>query len=242
MKSTTSPNRGAAIGEGSKTFDVERLDWGYSANGLSWPKKYLRLLKPRKQSVYLFLIDITIIGTLVLIFQPLITLLLRNEELFGARLTLPLDEAPENNTPAEHKIPRILHQTSATDKIPANWTASVQTCKDSYADWEYMVRFSFLARTCLLLTYPRSYGPTRPRETLSPPSTPRLLRFGITSTSPSNAPMPFDTLFSTILAVSTLTWIQSATTLFPSTRSKPTASLTMLSSSRQHLQEFPTIS
>lgn len=136
MRNTASPSRGNATNE-PKPYDEERLEWGSVPKTISWPKKYLRLLRPKKQSVYLFLIDITIISLLVLLFEPLITLLFRNEELFGARLTLPVDQTPSNSVPEENKIPRIFHQTSATKEIPEDWNALVKTCTDAYADWEY---------------------------------------------------------------------------------------------------------
>lgn len=91
--------------------------------------------------VCLLLIDLTIVGLLVHAFNPLITLLRRNEELFGARLALPLDTPFVDDSHAEYKIPRILHQTSATTVIPDKWKESVEGCKEVYSKFEYKVRF-----------------------------------------------------------------------------------------------------
>ncbi|KAF5657691.1 SUR1-like protein [Fusarium heterosporum] len=115
-------------------FDEERLDWAPSV-----PKKYLRLPRLRRSAVILALIDVFILSVLVNAFWPLITLLLRNEELFGARLTLPLNDTEFVPTlPEQQTIPRIFHQTSANETVPEAWKDLVKSCRDAYSDFEYM--------------------------------------------------------------------------------------------------------
>lgn len=84
-----------------------------------------------------------IVGLLLLAFEPLITLLRRNEELFGPRVTLSgpdtSDALPQTDRP--NKIPRILHQTTATDIIPDKWVQSQRSCKEAYADFDYKVKY-----------------------------------------------------------------------------------------------------
>ncbi|KAH7127360.1 nucleotide-diphospho-sugar transferase [Dactylonectria macrodidyma] len=130
----TSSSSSSSPSSNNKPFDEE---WGSVPRWSTWPKK-LRIPRLRKVTVILGLIDIAIVLLLVHAFEPLITLLRRNEELFGARLTLPL-----NDTVAEHAnsdnqtIPRIFHQTAATDKVPDAWVASHKSCQDAYSKFEY---------------------------------------------------------------------------------------------------------
>ena len=115
------------------SYDAERLQWEKTPR---WARKRLRL---RKTTVCLLVIDLLIVGILVHLFNPLITLLRRNEELFGARLTLPLDTPYAEDKPDQHTIPRIFHQTSATKDIPEKWLESVNGCKEVYKTFEYKV-------------------------------------------------------------------------------------------------------
>lgn len=46
------------------------------------------------------------------------------------------DNTPESWQP---KIPRILHQTTATNEIPDMWVESQKSCMDAYSDFEYKV-------------------------------------------------------------------------------------------------------
>ncbi|KAF7550249.1 hypothetical protein G7Z17_g5863 [Cylindrodendrum hubeiense] len=151
---TSSQNHGwsaTATADPSKEYDEERLSWTSGA----LPKKYMQLLKLRRASVWLLLADLVIVLLVVHAFEPLITLLVRNEELFGARLTLPL-----NGTSAAdehdhlHPIPRILHQTSATETIPDKWIQLQQSCKDSYSEFEYKHWTDESAREFISTEYP----------------------------------------------------------------------------------------
>ncbi|KAH8707876.1 Mannosyl phosphorylinositol ceramide synthase CSH1 [Beauveria bassiana] len=114
-----------------------------------------RLLLPRqrKAAALLLFIDVLIVVALVVILEPLITLLRRNEDLFTPRLTLPSTAAPE--TPGgKHKIPRILHQTTANDTIPAKWVESQRSCKEVYKDYKYMLWTDKGAEEFLAKEYP----------------------------------------------------------------------------------------
>jgi hypothetical protein len=133
---SSSPILGPSRADCQSPYDEERMDWAPSV-----PKKYLRLPRLRRSDVILLLIDIFIVTVLVNAFWPLITLLRRNEELFGARLTFSLNDTSFPPTlPEQQTIPRIFHQTSANETIPEAWTDLVQSCKNTYSDFEYMVR------------------------------------------------------------------------------------------------------
>ncbi|KAK7415063.1 CSG1/SUR1-like protein [Neonectria punicea] len=130
--SSSSPHR-------AKGYDEERLEWKSASVWSTWPKKLLRFPRLRSVAFVLLLIDLTILGLVVHTLEPLITLLRRNEELFGSRLAFTKDPLPyTENHPDQHKIPKILHQTGATDAIPDKWIKPQQSCKDAYSDFEYM--------------------------------------------------------------------------------------------------------
>ena len=123
------------ISSQSTAYDSERLG-----------RQYRRLYSPRlrKVAICLLLIDVTVIGLLVWSIEPLITLLSRNEELFGPRFTPSHNDTGVLKAPAgphrhEAKIPRILHQTCATATIPDTWVYPQRTCKEAYSDFEYKV-------------------------------------------------------------------------------------------------------
>ncbi|RSL60256.1 hypothetical protein CEP53_005509 [Fusarium sp. AF-6] len=167
----TSPNRGRSASpsaaplmanvDADDSYDEERLDWGKTAGGSvsrwsAWPRKILRLPRPRKYAALLLLTDIIIVSLVVLLFEPLITLLVRNEELFGARLTFPLDATPSaapKATQHPQTIPRIFHQTIATEEIPEKWIHSQQTCKEAYKDFEYKLWTDEIARNFIEAEY-----------------------------------------------------------------------------------------
>jgi inositol phosphorylceramide mannosyltransferase catalytic subunit len=125
-------------------YEDERLDWESPAprRGHWSERRWLRCL-PRLSKVALILavIDFVIVSSLVAIFFPLITLLVRNEELFGARLSLPL-ETPSNThqDTSKQTIPRIFHQTTKNETIREEWRDAHQSCQEAYSDFEYMVR------------------------------------------------------------------------------------------------------
>lgn len=91
--------------------------------------------------MFFFLIDLVIIVLLLRVLEPLITLLRRNEELFGPRVALSGHNTSNAWYQADHPsgIPRILHQTTAEEKIPDKWVQSQQSCKKAYSNFEYKV-------------------------------------------------------------------------------------------------------
>ncbi|KAH8672365.1 nucleotide-diphospho-sugar transferase [Ilyonectria robusta] len=140
----------SASASADKAYDEERLAWGGSVT-----KKYLQLPRLRRVSIYLLLADVFIVAFLVHAFEPLITLLVRNEELFGSRLVLPLNETLHPKPPAAlNKIPRILHQTSATEIIPDKWIHLQKSCKETYSEFEYKHWTDELARDFIAAEYP----------------------------------------------------------------------------------------
>ncbi|KAL1867139.1 hypothetical protein VTK73DRAFT_4333 [Phialemonium thermophilum] len=113
----------------------------------------LRFPRLRRSSVYLLVIDVTLIVLLLCEIEPLITLLRRNEELFGPRFRP--DEKPETGTdPEAQTIPHILHQTCATDIIPEAWVHSQQSCREAYSNFTYMLWTDELARDFIAREYP----------------------------------------------------------------------------------------
>ncbi|KAG5745192.1 hypothetical protein H9Q72_001907 [Fusarium xylarioides] len=137
--------------ERKNSYDEERLEWATP----SVPKKYLRLPRLRRSTVILLLIDFLIVAVLVHAFYPLITLLRRNEELFGARLTLPLNDTSfGEDVPAQRTIPRIFHQTSANETIPEAWKDLVKSCRETYSEFEYKHWTDAKARDFISEEYP----------------------------------------------------------------------------------------
>ena len=132
---SSSPILGPSRDDSKSPYDEERMEWGPSV-----PKKYLRLPRLGRSNMILLLIDVFIVTVLVNAFWPLITLLRRNEELFGARLTFELNGTSTPTLPEQQTIPRIFHQTSANETIRPAWAELVQSCKATYSDFEYMVR------------------------------------------------------------------------------------------------------
>ncbi|CAK7269602.1 CSG1/SUR1-like protein [Sporothrix epigloea] len=111
----------------------------------------------RRGNATLLLIDLLIVVSLLVAFEPLITLLRRNEEFFAPRVVLsgpanidPWDQAADK----PNGIPRILHQTTATEVIPEKWRDSQNSCKKAYKDFEYKLWTDQSARDFLALEYP----------------------------------------------------------------------------------------
>jgi hypothetical protein len=121
-------------------YDEENLEWG--SGSLQFPRRNCRLVpRPRRARVLLLLIDMMVVGLLLQIFEPLITLLHRNEELFGSRVALhtPVTPDSQHRITSLCEIPRILHQTTATETVPEKWIEPQQSCKEAYSDFEYKV-------------------------------------------------------------------------------------------------------
>lgn len=124
-----------------KLYDEERVNREFAPRWRSWPTKRFRLPRLKKTSVWLLLLDSLLVILLVRTLDPLITLLRRNEELFGARFTVSQEEetSVSSKHSPQHKIPRILHQTCANDTVPSVWVNSQHSCKEAYSDYEYKV-------------------------------------------------------------------------------------------------------
>lgn len=121
-------------------YDEENLGMGRGI--LQFPRRKSQLVpRPRRATVILLLIDLMVVGLLLQTFEPLITLLRRNEELFGSRVALHIPYTPDgrHQTTLSYQIPRILHQTTATETIPDKWIEPQQSCKGAYSDFEYKV-------------------------------------------------------------------------------------------------------
>ncbi|KAJ4127776.1 CSG1/SUR1-like protein [Fusarium equiseti] len=146
---SSSPILGPSRAESKSPYDEERMEWGPSV-----PKKYLRLPRLGRSNVILLLIDVFIVTVLVNAFWPLITLLRRNEELFGARLTFSLNDTSTPTLPEQQTIPRIFHQTSANETVRPAWKDLVQSCKATYSDFEYMHWTDAKARDFIAEEYP----------------------------------------------------------------------------------------
>ena len=99
---------------------------------------------PRKTVTFILLVTIAIIWSLVWFLEPLITLVRKNDSLFRPEIPFTQDHGNPTTSvpfgPGNNMVPQILHQTYATDRIPDKWKASQQSCKEAYADFEYMVR------------------------------------------------------------------------------------------------------
>ncbi|KAF4449358.1 putative glycosyltransferase C4F11.04c [Fusarium austroafricanum] len=120
-----------------------------------WAKNRFGRLRMRKATVYLLLIDLLVIALLVHAFEPLITLLRRNEELFGTQIELDHNDAIKTSPPADQqKIPRILHQTCKNETVPEVWVSSQQSCIETYHDFEYMLWTDERARHFISEEYP----------------------------------------------------------------------------------------
>jgi hypothetical protein len=120
-------------------YDEERLEWG-SGLRRNFLKKRLGLPRIKRLTGYLLLVDLVLVGLLLHSLEPLITLLYRNQELFGHQISIPFNRSSDLfNQPNEAVVPRILHQTCANDTIPGIWVSSQQSCIEAYSDFEYKV-------------------------------------------------------------------------------------------------------
>lgn len=125
-----------------KIHDEERLR-ADSRPGLR-PRPSNHRVGPIKIAPLLLLVDLVILGLLLYTFEPLITLLRRNKELFGPRVALPSSPVlfDRNHTAQSSKIPLILHQTTPKEMIPDRWVESQKSCKRAYSGFEYKVNLS----------------------------------------------------------------------------------------------------
>ncbi|KAI5460629.1 nucleotide-diphospho-sugar transferase [Mariannaea sp. PMI_226] len=132
-------------------YDEERLEWRFMPRWRYLQKQHLRIPRLGRVNVILLIIDLAVVGLLLRGFQPLITLLRRNDEMFGPRIHLSQQDTLGSS---QYKIPRILHQTTATDEIPEIWVESQKSCLDAYSDFEYKLWTDELARSFISDNYP----------------------------------------------------------------------------------------
>lgn len=131
---------GASNANNDTIYDEENLS--RNSGLLQFPRRSFQLVRrPERATVLLLLIDLVVVGLLLQTVEPLIILLRRNEELFGSRVDLHTTYTPDarHQTTSPWEIPRILHQTTATETIPDKWIESQQSCKEAYSDFEYKV-------------------------------------------------------------------------------------------------------
>lgn len=133
----------------SQDDSIRHFKSHYDAECLNFPvgpwwerqRRYMRTKRLRRSTIVLLLLDVLVVVLLVHTLEPLITLLLRNEELFKPRVSPQgLDGLNDlHKVNGSKHIPRILHQTTATDIIPDKWVESQKSCKEAYGDFEYKV-------------------------------------------------------------------------------------------------------
>jgi hypothetical protein len=138
------------FGSNERQYDEERqerLERDSPSSCQRWSMKYLRFPRlNRSAALMLLLVDLSIVCLLVYTLEPLITLLRRNDELFNPRITIPRNatwgSSHFDNEVSHPRIPRILHQTTPNTTIPEKWAQSQRSCRETYADFEYMVSLS----------------------------------------------------------------------------------------------------
>lgn len=116
--------------------------------------KISHLRRPSKTLITLLLIDFTILFALICILQPLISLLLHNQELFGTHIDLSQAEQSSPGKGEGPQIPRIFHQTCKNETIPPMWAEAQASCLDTYSDYEYKLWTDESARQFLSEEYP----------------------------------------------------------------------------------------
>jgi hypothetical protein len=119
-----------------------------------------------------------------------------------------LSAASERELNVTALIPKIIHQTYKTEKIPEHWMAGQQAVQELHQDWEYMVisLFPFLLledeesiRKRLIKS---SSGQTTKLTPSSHPTTPPSCQPTTPTTTQSSAPTLSAISFSTTMAAS----------------------------------------
>ena len=228
-----------------KIYDEERLETE-SGPRRRQRRTNQRVTLPSRTTVFLFLVNLVIVGLLLFALEPLITLLRRNKELFSPGMTLPSSSISydRNRIARLSHIPLILHQTTAKETIPDPWVRSQKSCKQAYSDFEYKVYLSICdcesfhhatathhdIRTPFFgmsLTVLASCG-LMPQLGISLPTTTHgSWILGTTTLSLSSGPTRSVILFCITMVVYTSTWIHGATKLCPFTNSDQAQQKTM---------------
>ncbi|KAM0342531.1 hypothetical protein ACHAPU_009505 [Fusarium lateritium] len=136
--------------------DEERRSFDPTSDGpydSSLPKTS-RCTKITRKAVRLLVADLVLLGIILHILSPLISLLQRNQELFSARFAITNGHASKSSTSVDHQIPRILHQTTKNDTIPTIWASSQASCLKAYSNYEYKLWTDDTARAFLEAEYP----------------------------------------------------------------------------------------
>ena len=144
----------ARFGKYERLYDEEHIELESPPHKRCVPKKF-GFPRFRKLTVYLILINLIILGLLIHSIRPLITLLIRNNELFAINFSVNHAAQPDAfQKPDGKKIPRILHQTAPNSSIPEIWAASQQSCQKAYSEFEYKLWTDEGAREFLKEEFP----------------------------------------------------------------------------------------
>ncbi|KAF5540145.1 glycosyltransferase family 32 [Fusarium mexicanum] len=144
----------ARFGKYERLYDEEHIELESPSYKRCVPKRF-KFPRFRKLTVYLILSNLIILGVLIHSIRPLITLLIRNNELFAINFSVDHAAQPDAfQRPDGKKIPRILHQTAPNSSIPEIWATSQQSCKEAYSDFEYKLWTDEGAREFLKEEFP----------------------------------------------------------------------------------------
>ncbi|KAF4998992.1 hypothetical protein FGRMN_2791 [Fusarium graminum] len=116
--------------------------------------KVSRYTKITRKAVWLLIADLVLLGVILHTLSPLISLLQHNQELFPARFRVTAGHVSKTLTPGDRQIPRILHQTTKNETIPAIWAESQASCLEVYSGYKYMLWTDDKARAFLEAEYP----------------------------------------------------------------------------------------
>jgi len=233
---TARSNQYELVNGAESQSSVSPFDYPYGI--LSW--RVPKIVYRTRKMFLLLIADLVLLGIILHILSPLISLLHHNQELFPAHFEVTGTQVSPSSIHLNHQIPRILHQTAKNETIPDIWVNSQASCLTTYSQYEYKVCSSaVLPRHVLILSF--SCG----RMTEPDPSLQLNIRgsykYGTIIHSLSNAPMLSDILLFTTMVGSILIWIPYATKRFLSTESKLIISLIIASSKVRYRRESPTI-
>lgn len=104
-------------------------------------RKCPRIRRQSWNAVCLLLVDLVLVGLLIHLLWPLISLLRHNKDLFPAHVVVTSHDPPEAfQPPKQPQVPRIFHQTCKNGTIPSIWAESQKSCLKTYSNFEYKVR------------------------------------------------------------------------------------------------------
>jgi hypothetical protein len=132
---TTCPNHYELIDPVERQSSDSDLDQLLKSSSWMVP----RFMSLKRKTSLLFIADLVLLGFILHILSPLISLLRHNKELFPAHVSITSSDVPKSFTPRDDQIPRILHQTTKNETIPSIWADSQASCLRIYSNYEYMV-------------------------------------------------------------------------------------------------------